>query len=719
MMAGHPSIAAHPDLDQWIELTDDDRILLHTGKVELGQRVSTALAMIAAEELNVAYDRIDISSTETDVDPNEGFTAGSMSMIHSGNAIRMAAATARRHMLRMAGERFGVVASELTVDEGLIQSRKTNQSVTYWELMAGREFGIPVDEAAELKAPDGHRIVGTSVTPKGMTEIVSGRYAYIHDMDRPGMLHARIVRPPHYFATLSGLDESLGSRLQEHGVTLVRNGSFLAVAAENEYAAVKAAQRVTAAAEWDLKDGIPSEDLFRSLTSNEAVSLPVVEGGAPVNEPVPPFADPPANAAVTISARYEKPYIMHGSVGPSAGCAEYSNGKLRVWTHNQGVYPLRAAIAQALGISKEAVTVSHVVGAGCYGHNGADDAAFDAALIAMAIPDRPILLKWTRDDEHAWEPYGTAMVSEMRASLDDNGRVIDWSHESYGDTFMCRPAPARTDNPAELLLSARYTEDPTPWPMVPPTMGAHVGIHRNLEPLYSFPEPRLVKNLVRGLPLRVSALRTLGAFANVVAIESFIDELAEAAGRSAFEFRLDHLEDERAGAVIRALDEAMQRDQAGAIEGIGTGIGFSRYKNNAAYCAVGIEVEVDDEAQVLLRRAWITADAGEVVDPAGLTAQLEGGLIQAASWTLYERVTWDSSGITSRDWETYPILRFSNVPTIETILIDRPGEPFLGAGEAVAGPAGGAIANAIYQATGLRLRRMPFNADAVRLAAMQ
>ena len=250
-------------------------------------------------------------------------------------------------------------------------------------------------------------------------------------------------------------------------------------------------------------------------------------------------------------------------------------------------------------------------------------------------------------------------------------------------------------------------------------MGAHVGIHRNLEPLYTFPEPRLVKNLVRDLPLRVSALRTLGAFANVVAIESFVDELAAASGQSPVEFRLAHLEDDRACAVIKALDEVMRKDGAGAADGFGAGIGFSRYKNSAAYCAVGIEVEVDEKAQVLLRRAWITADAGEVVDPAGLTAQLEGGLIQAASWTLYEKVTWDSGGITSRDWESYPILKFSNVPAIETVLIDRPGEPFLGAGEAVAGPAGGAIANAIHHATGLRLRRMPFDPDTVKSAAMQ
>jgi len=328
------------------------------------------------------------------------------------------------------------------------------------------------------------------------------------------------------------------------------------------------------------------------------------------------------------------------------------------------------------------------------------------------------LLKWTRDDEHAWEPYGSAMVCELRGSLGPDGRVIDWSHESYGDTFMGRPAPGRSGSPAEKLLSTHFMEGPLDWPIMPPTMGAHVGVHRNLEPLYNFPEPRLVKNLVRGLPLRASALRTLGAFANVAAMESFIDELAEAGDTSPIEFRLNHLDNQKAKAVIKALDEKMFDDGAGEADGLGAGMAFSQYKNVAAYCAVGMEVEINDEAEVILHRAWIAADAGEIVDPDGLTAQLEGGLIQAASWSLHEQVTYDGGGITSRDWETYPIIRFNNIPKVETILMDRPGEPFLGAGEATAGPTGGAIINAIYNAVGLRLRRMPFDPDAIRSAAM-
>jgi len=717
-MTGHPSIAKHPNLDEWIEVAADGRLVVHTGKVELGQRIYTALAIIAAEELDVDYDRIDVKRAETGVDPNEGMTTGSMSMQHSGNAIRMASATARRRLLELAAERLDVEVDSLEVEDGLIQSRDSNQSVTYWDLMAGGKFGIEVDENVHVKAPQDHTRVGRRVTPKGMAEIVTGRMTYLHDLKMPSMLHARLVRPPHYFANLNRLDEGVVERLSADGVTVVRDGSFIAVAAADEYAAVKAAGRLKDVAEWDEGDGLPTAELFESLTANERLSFPVMAGGAPIEEPVPDLGPPPAGAAVTLSARYEKPYIMHGSMGPSAGCALYRSGKLTVWTHSQGIYALRGALARALDMAEEDIHLIFVPAAGCYGHNGADDAAFEAALIARAMPDAPVLLKWTRDDEHAWEPYGSATVCELRGSIDDEGNIVDWSHESYGDTFIGRPVPGRYDLPESRLVSTHFRDAAVDWPVPAPSMGPHVGIHRNLDPLYTIPKPRLVKNLVRGLPLRTSALRSLGAFGNVTAIESFMDELADAAGIDPVDFRLRHLDDARARDVVQTLGEHMAAAHAGADDGRGAGIAFSRYKNVAAYCAVGIELEVTDAAAVRLHRAWIVADAGEVVDPGGLTAQLEGGLIQAASWTLYEQVTYDGGGITSRDWETYPIIRFDNIPTVETVLMERPGMPFLGAGEAAAGPTGGAIANAIYRATGLRLRRMPFNADAVRKAAM-
>ncbi len=695
-------------LDRWLAIGTDGRVKVKTGKVDIGQRISTALALIAAEELDVALERIDMLPVETGASPDEGVTSGSNSMEESGDAIRLATATARRHLMTLAAQALDADPASLEVVDGLIRARGTNRSVTYWDLMGGKNFEIDIDRRIAAKPAAAYRTVGSHVTARGMVDIAMGRARYVHDMEMAGLLHARVVRPPHYKARLLAVGEA------PTGIRLVRDGSFLAVAGADEYKVLKAAERVAGGAKWDMKEGLSEADLFDSLTGNERVSLPVV-GGIPQKAPVSPLATPPSSATVTISARYEQPYHMHGTIGPSAAVALVENGKLTVWCHSQGIYVLREALGEALDMPTEAIEVKHVIGAGCYGHNGADDVALDAALVACAIPGTPILLKWTRADEHAWEPFATAMAMKLQASLNAKGRVVAWSHESYGDTHNMRPRSTGNKSGGARLLASRYLANPIPEPVATPSMGHHVGIHRNQEPLYDFPEPRLVKNLVRGLPLRTSARRTLGAFANVFALESFVDELAEAGGLDPVQFRLAHLGDERARAVLQAVADRMNVTQAP--EGRGRGLAFARYKNQKTYCAVAVELEVTDMAQVKLHRAVVSADAGQVVDPDGLAAQLEGGFLQAASWTLHEQVTWDRGGITSRDWDSYPILKFDNVPEIECVLIDRPGAPFLGAGEASSGPAGAAIANAIRRATGLRLRRLPFTPEAIRKAA--
>ena len=709
------SLERHPQLDSWIEVGTDGRILLRTGKVDIGQRISTALAVIAAEELDVDPSMIDVVRTETGRDPDEGITSGSYSMEQSGNALRHAAATARQHLAARAAAALGVDQADLEIDEGVIRARDTNRSISYAELQGGEPFGIAVDPDAAVKKPSAHRIVGTAATPRGMADIVSGRYEFLHDLKVPGMLHARVVRPPHYHARLKAFDEDVVERLAARDITVVREGSFLAVAGRDEYAVIRAVDTVATAVEWDPGDGIEPQDVYERLWTNPRVSLPVVDGG-PVEEPVPAPAAPPESAAVTLSARYEKPYHMHGSIGPSAAMALWQDGRLEIRSHSQGVYILRGAIAEAIGLAPEDIRIRHAPGAGCYGHNGADDAALDAALVARVLPGSPVLLKWTREEEHGWEPYGTCTSMDLRASLDAEGRVVQWSHESCGDSYALRPRAGPDRAGAARLLSSRYLPDPPPAFLPGPAMAKHVGIHRNLDPLYTFGGRRLVKHLVRGLPLRTSALRSLGGYANVFAIECFVDELAAAVGSDPVAFRLRHLADERARRTICAAAEQM----AGwpAAEGRGRGIGFARYKNVQAYAAVAVELEVTDAAEVKLHRMALAADAGEVVDRAGLAAQIEGGALQAASWTLYEEVTFDRGGITSRDWETYPILRFDNVPAITTVLLDRPGDPFLGAGETASGPTAAAIGNAIFDATGLRLRRIPFVPDAIRAAAM-
>ena len=716
-MASNPSVENNPALDDWLSLGPGETVAVRSGKVDIGQRISTAVAMLVADELDVDPARVETVRTETGLSPDEGITSGSYSMTQTGEAVRRAAATARRHLLDRAAQALDVDPATLEVDDGTIHSRATNRQTSYWELMEGKPFGIDIDPDAPLKPREALRHVGTSAIARGMEDIVRGRPWFLHDMTLPDMLHARVVRPPHYRARLRSIGRTVLDRLADEGTRVVRDGSFLAVAAVDEYRAVRAAERLAAAASWDEGEGLPSGDIYESLRGNERVSLPVVDG-APVEAPVPAPEAPPASAAATLEARYERPYQMHASLGPSAAMAEFADGRLNVVTHSQGIYFLRAALAETFDMAPGDIRLVHAPGAGCYGHNGADDAALDAALVARALPGRPVMLKWTREEEHAWEPYGSCASMDLRASIDADGGIVAWTHESYSDTYMMRPRSGPDKAGPARLLSTRFLADPLTPPVMGPAMGPHIGIHRNLDPLYDLPGKRLVKHLVRGMPLRVSALRSLGAYANVFAIESFMDELAEEAGIDPVAFRLRHLSDPRARAVIEAAADRLHPAGADCPEGRGRGIAFSRYKNIAAYAAVVMEVSVTDAAEIVLERCAIAADAGEIVDRAGLAAQLEGGAIQAASWTLHEAVAFDGGGITSRDWETYPILGFDNVPEFETVLVDPGREPFLGAGEATAGPTAAAIGNAVYAATGLRLRRIPFTPDAVRAAAL-
>ena len=714
-MAPNPSLEANPALDDWLTFGSGGTVTVRSGKVDIGQRISTAVALLVADELGVDPGRVEVAPVETGRSPDEGFTSGSQSMAQSGSAVRLAAATARRHLLERAAEALNVDLAALEVDDGTIHSRATNRKTSYWELAAGRPLGIAVDPVAVPKPREALQHVGAAAAARGMEALVRGRPYFLHDMSLPGMLHVRLVRPPHYHARLTALDEAAVERLAAEGVEVVRNGSFLAVAAADEYATVKAAERLAAAASWDMGAGLPAGDIYESLRANDRVSLPVVDG-VPVEAPVPPPGDTPG--AFTLEARYERPYQMHASLGPSAAIAAFADGLLTVHTHSQGVYVLRAALAEAFDMEPGAVHVIHAPGSGCYGHNGADDAAFDAALVARALPGRPVMLKWTREEEHAWEPYGSCASMDLRASLDGDGRIAAWSHETYSDTYSMRPRPGPGRMGAARLLSARFLAEPLEPPVMGPAMGRHMGIHRNLEPLYDLPDKRLVKHLVRDMPLRVSSLRSLGAYANVFAIESFMDELAGVAGSDPVAFRLRHLSDPRGRAVIEAAAACLDPVGTDCPEGSGRGIGFAQYKNSAAYAAVVIEVSVNDAGDIRLERCVIAADAGEIVDRAGLAAQLEGGVVQAASWTLHEAVAFDRDGIASRDWDTYPILGFDNVPAFETVLIDPGRAPFLGAGEATAGPTAAAIANAVYAATGLRLRRVPFTPDEVRAAAL-
>jgi CO/xanthine dehydrogenase Mo-binding subunit len=415
-----------------------------------------------------------------------------------------------------------------------------------------------------------------------------------------------------------------------------------------------------------------------------------------------------------VRATYTRPFTLHGSIGPSAAVAHWHDGGLEVWSSTQGVFFLRSALAEALRVEPDTVRVRHVEAAGCYGHNGADDAALDAALLARAA-GRPVRVVLTREQEHTWEPYGPAAVIDMQASLDADGRLLDWNHDVWSNSHIGRAAIAPPGTSA--LASAWQLADPLPPPVPEPRLMYHGGIHRNADPLYAVPNRRVVKHFVEGGPVRVSSLRSLGAFANVFAIESFLDEVAEAAGADPVAFRLSYLEDERAREVLETA--ARQIGPRGDGEfGRGVGVAFAQYKNMQCYAAVAVELRVDDAtAAVRLDRVVVAADAGEVIDPRGLANQLEGGVVQAASWTLKEQVTFDDTHITSSAWDTYPILTFPEVPEVEVVLLDRPGVMPVGAGEATQGPTAAAIANAVHDAIGVRVRDLPLTPERVQAAA--
>ena len=695
------SLARTPMLDAWIRIAGDGKITVFTGKAELGQGLMTALIQIAAEELVVIPQAITLVTADTARTPNEGYTAGSHSMQDSGTAIRHAAAQARVLLIGAAAARLKLPAEQLHADKGLIIS-DDGRHIGYGDLVGDQLLHVRAEPQSTFVDPTLYRLIGTPMPRVDIPAKVTGGAAFVHDLRLPNMAHGRVVLPPSYRATLRQVESSAAEHLP--GVLkIVRDGSYLAVIAEREHQAVMAMQTLAAAATWDEKPDLPDPaSLFETLAALPAEQVKVRDDAVEM---------PPGTRVV--GARYRRAYQMHGAIGPSCAVGQFANGMLTVWTHSQGVYPLRGALAQLTGLEPDKVRVIQMQGSGCYGHNGADDAAADAALLAMALPGRAVRVQWMREQEHTWEPYGSAMLTEMRAALDSDHRIVAWEYRVRSMTHATRPG-----GQAGNLVAAWHRARPIPQPAPRPIPLPEGGGDRNAAPLYTIPKARIIYDFVPAMPLRVSALRALGAYMNIFSIESFMDELAQVAGADPVDFRLKHLDDRRAREVV---DKAATRFAWSAFDrryGSGRGFGFAQYKNLAAYLAVAVEVAVNHESgHVRLVRAVAAVDSGEAVNPDGIKNQIEGGILQAASWTLYESVGFDRIRITSRDWSSYPILRFPAVPdSIEVAVIDRPGSPFLGTGEAAQGPAAAAIANAIADAAGVRLRDLPITAAQVKAA---
>ena len=730
-------------LDAWIRIDTNGNATVCTGKVELGQGILTALAQIAAEELDLPLGRVQMISGDTEKTPNEGVTAGSQSIENSGTALRLAGAQVRAILLELAAKRLGADAAALSVAEGVIAA-PDGRKLSYAELAAAADLHREATAQARPKPASAHRIVGKPIARRDIPAKVTGGIAYVQDLRLPGMLHGRIVRPPGYGAKLEGFDQArikavrdgtlvgwiaeremlqsriarpLGDGAKPEGfdearlkamlpgvVAVVRDGSFLGVIAEREEQAIKASLALAESARWMAGPPLPDEahiyDRLLALPTEDKV---VNEKQAALPEGVK-----------FVEATYRKPYMAHAAIGPSCAVAQLSDGRMTVWTHSQGVFPLRGNLAMALKMRPENIRCIHAEGSGCYGHNAADDVALDAALLARAAAGRPVRVQWMRADEFLWEPFGPAMVMKLRAALSPDGRIADWNYELWSNTHSTRPSEPGGNN----LLASWYLAEPqrpAPPRMMPQPAG---GGDRNAVPLYDFPRQRIVNHLIRDMPLRVSALRTLGAYANVFATESFMDELALLANADPVAFRLAHLKDARARAVIEAVAKKAGWKPGERGDGSkGRGIGFAKYKNLATYVAVIADVEIDRASgRIAVPRVYAAADAGQIVNPDGLENQIEGGIVQSTSWTLKEEVKFDPTEIRSRDWDTYPILTMPEVPLVEVELVGRPEERSLGAGEAAQGPAAAAIANAFAAATGKRLRDLPLTPARVKAA---
>ncbi|MDW8315717.1 MAG: molybdopterin cofactor-binding domain-containing protein [Rhodovarius sp.] len=678
------SLHLHRRLSQWLELRADGTVLVKPGKVELGQGILTALTQIVAEELDVDPSRIVLLPATTGESPDEAVTSGSLSVQECGMALRYAAAAARGICLMVVAQASGVPVEAIRIADGRFLGPDGTELGSYAAL-AGRgllEVEAPPD--AKPKPAAERRLAGSSLPRIDLPAKVFGQTRLIHDLRLPGMRHARVLHPPRLGARLEELQEGP----LPPGVILVRDGSFLAVVASEEALAEAALARIARRARWSAMPPLPADTAawLRDAAGEDSV---VAERGEP-------------SAAPTLVREFVRPYLQHASVGLCCAVAQWHDQGLTVYSHTQGPYNLRADLAKALQLEPERIRVIHMEGAGCYGHNGADDVALDAALAARALPGVPVRMLWTRAQELADAPASPAMWVRIEATTDAAGRLTHWRSRVHSNGHSGRPGRGAVPT----LLSAPLIPGGRPIPpAINPPLAAGGGIERNAVPLYDVPNLHVAMRRVTEMPIRTSALRGLGALMHVWAIESVMDELAERAGMDPLAYRLAHLSDARARAVLETA--AAMAGWSG--RGPGLGLGLARYKNSGAWCAVIARIEAEE--RVRARELWLCADVGEVINPDGTLNQLEGGALHAVSIALHEALRHDGERVLTDSWAAYPVLRFPDVPRVTARLIPRPEEPPLGAGEASMGPTIAAIAGAIHSALGVRPCRLPFTPE--------
>ncbi|HVR52744.1 MAG TPA: molybdopterin cofactor-binding domain-containing protein [Pseudorhodoferax sp.] len=703
------ALQAHPRLGQWLRVRSDGDVEAFSGKVDIGQGISHALRLIVCAELQLPPARVHMVRASTAHSPDEAVTSGSLSVQHSGAALRCAAAFLRELSRGRLAQRCGVAPAAVHLTPQGFSAGAAPQSYAALSAPGDAALPVPANTAAPAALPQAW---ADSPRPE-VADIVFGRFRYLQDLDFPGMCHGAVLRPAvlpaRVQATLRA--QRLDALRALDGIEqVVHDGLLVGVLARSELALARLHARWARweqdASLWQTEATAPPMDGMAQWLCSQPLDTTTV------CERVPPQTGP--QALQQHQADYERPYLQHASIGLSCAIARWTGAQpaLQVWSHSQAIYNLRRDLALALGLAPAAVEVAHVEGAGCYGHNGADDVAFDAAWLARHAGGRHVRVQWTRSAEMAHAPLGPAMLVRIRAALGPDGRLAQWEQQVWSQGHGTRPGRDRT--PA--LLGAWQTAAPAAVPMaVNAALAAGGGSERNAEPPYALAGLRVLNHRVLAMPLRVSALRALGAHLNVFAAESFMDEMALQAGEDPLAFRLAHLTGEapehaRARAVLQRAADLAGWDAgrpAHAEEGYGRGLAYARYKNTGAFCAVVAELVVAEA--VHLRRLWIAADLGCVVHPDGARNQIEGGALQSASWTLHESAQWSDAGVLSNSWEHYPIARFTQQPRVELALLDRPALPSLGAGECAAGPVAAAIANAVADAVGVRMRSMPLS----------
>lgn len=687
-----PPLVAQPDPATWFSLASNGRVIVRTGKVEFGQGILTSLTQIVADSLCVEPTQVELESAHTHAWPNEGFTVGSNSIKDSGPVMRVLGSLLRGRLLQVAGQALGVPMHALEVQAGrvLLQSQPTGWD--YWravDILLKTPFS-PQDHFAPLVTA---KSVGVSFPRVDLKAKFSGG-AFIQDLDFPGMRHAVVLRQPIKGARIKSFDSD---RFQTRHPTVkwVRRGDFLACMSESERSARIAHSFLNSCVKWDapLIDDV-GDDVQDWLGRQPAFETVPMAGGQIAESSSDQFFE----------GTWFRPFIAHASIGLSCSLALLKDEVLQVWSHSQGIYALRDAIARVVGLAASSVHVHHVQGAGCYGHNGADDVSLDAALVAMAEPGVPIRVQWSREEELREAPLGSAMAVTIRAAINPQGHISQWQTRIRSSSHLMRPGwwgyPNLLAAPAvDLKWQPERDEDNTE------ERGG--GATRSARPIYAVGSQQLKLELITS-HVRTSALRTLGTFANILAIEGVMDELAELAGQDPAQFRLAHLEDPRGVAVLKRVMQMSDWQGAGTQDAL-RGLGMGRYTAAGAWCAVVVEIALESEVEV--QRCWCAVDGGLIINPDGARNQIEGGIIQALSWTLLEEVRFEGPRALASGWEGYPILRFSQVPPIETEWVGAEENPSLGLGEASQGPLAAAVANAVSRALGQRVTQLPLHRD--------